>query len=118
MLTGSFYDPSRFVSTPGVVCWRIFERSELRKHSDVGLVTSGQRSLWFPFNLSIRKPPGFSRGVAYLSIRAHYSSLSPYMLLAIADQRVAQTLSERAKPRLVVPPLEQPLAENRLTNLL
>ena len=49
-----------------------FERSELRKHPDVGLVLLGQRRLYFRFNVGwsawtcemIPTSPGFSRGVA------------------------------------------------------
>ena len=39
-------------------------------------------------------------------------------LVAVADQCIAQTVLEWAEPGLIVPPLEEPLAENRLADLL
>ena len=40
------------------------------------------------------------------------------LLFAVADQRIAQTVLEGAEPGLVVPPLQQPLTEDRLADLL
>src|SRR5580700_4653239 len=39
-------------------------------------------------------------------------------LFTVPDQRIVQTVLERAEPGLVVPPLEEPVAENRLADLL
>ena len=38
-------------------------------------------------------------------------------LFTIADQSIPQSIPERAEPGLVVSPLEETLAENRLTDL-
>jgi len=60
-----------------IVCCRIFERSELRKHSDVGLELLNNVVSGFPsteagkLRLSFGpKAPGFSRGVAYVIPRS------------------------------------------------
>ena len=39
-------------------------------------------------------------------------------LFMVSNQCIAQTLLERADPGLVVLPLEKPISENRLANLL
>ena len=39
-------------------------------------------------------------------------------LFTIADHGIGQSVLERSEPGLVVPPLEEPLADNRLADLL
>src|SRR5438477_12739248 len=46
------------------------------------------------------------------------SCLCGSSLFAVADQCIAQTVLQRAKLGLVIPPLEKPVVEDRLTDLL
>jgi hypothetical protein len=39
-------------------------------------------------------------------------------LFMVSNQSIAQTVLERAEPGLVILPLEKPISENRLANLL
>ena len=57
------------------------------------------------------------------AVRNHLWFLSPSCcghggLFTIADHGIGQSVLERSEPGLVVPPLEEPLADNRLADLL
>ena len=66
-----------------------------------------------------------SRRVPFEFLRANAAGITVatawvwcVLLFAVADQRIAQTVLEGAEPGLVVPPLQQPLTEDRLADLL
>lgn len=55
------------------------------------------------------------------SLDARYRAYNPCMrsaLFAITDQGIAQTVLERTEPGLIVTPLNEAVAENRLADLL
>src|SRR5208337_2754257 len=63
---------------------------------------------------------GRARICARLSIPSHYApgADADWRLAAVLFQRIAQSLLERAEPRLIVLPLIQSFAEDRLPDLL
>jgi hypothetical protein len=62
--------------------------------------------------------PGVERAVQRVAAMQGDASSFHRGLFTVADQCIVQTVPERAEPGLVVTPLEEPVAENRLAHLL